>query len=156
MSSYKTVLAHINDERRATRLIEFATLFARAHDAHLIGLFVVPLPVVLNEWPDIAIADMIETQRKAYRDEAGRISEIFRDKTAQLSRPAEWRQQESQYATVAEALIQNARTVDIVIAPQPDSSWHLTNTLDGAETVIMESGRPVLVVPNAGNTSPTP
>ncbi|HMN38648.1 MAG TPA: universal stress protein [Hyphomicrobium sp.] len=154
--SYKTVLAHINDERRAARLIEFAALFAKAHDAHLIGLFVVPLPVVLNEWPDIAIAEMIESQRKSYREEGGRIEAIFNEKTAFLPRPAEWRQLESQYATVAEALVQNARMADIVIAPQADLSWHLTHTLDGAEAAIMESGRPVLVVPNAGDHQPTP
>ncbi|MCB1483512.1 MAG: universal stress protein [Hyphomicrobiaceae bacterium] len=154
--SYKTVLAHINDERRAARLIEFAALFAKAHDAHLIGLFVVPLPVVLNEWPDIAIAEMIEAQRKAYREEGERIAAIFEEKTAFLPRPAEWRQQESQYATVAEALVQNARMADIVIAPQADLSWHLTHTLDAAEAVIMEGGRPVLVVPNEGDPQPTP
>lgn len=154
--SYKTVLAHVNDERRAARLIEFAALFAKAHDAHLIGLFVVPLPVVLNEWPDIAIAEMIEAQRKSYREEGGRIAGIFKEKTSFLSRPAEWRQLESQYATVAEALVQNARMADIIIAPQADLSWHLTHTLDGAETAIMESGRPVLVVPNQGDPQPTP
>lgn len=154
--AYKTVLVHVNDERRAGRLISFAAEFAELHGAHLIGLFVVPLPVVLNEWPDIAIAEMIEAQRRAYRDEGKRIGNLFAEKTKLMSKPAEWRQVESQYATVADALVQNARMADITIALQADPKWHLTHTLDAAENAIMESGRPVLVVPNDGPADPNP
>ena len=154
--SYKTVLVHLNDERRAARLAGFAAAFAQAHDAHLIGLYVVPLPVVLNEWPDIAIAEMIEAQRKAYREEAKRVEAMFREKTSGLARPAEWRLVESQYATVADALVENARMADIAIVAQADSKWHLTHTLDAPEPAVMESGRPILVVPNAGDVQPTP
>lgn len=154
--SYKTVLVHLNDERRAARLIAYATEFAEAHNAHLIGVFIVPLPVVLNEWPDIAIAEMIEAQRKAYREEAERIATTFRSMTKNMSRPSEWRAVESQYATVADALVENARMADIVITAQADSKWHLTSTLDAPEAVIMESGRPVLVIPNAGDLQPKP
>lgn len=154
--SYKTVLVHLNDERRAARLAEFAVAFAQAHDAHLIGLYVVPLPVVLNEWPDIAIAEMIEAQRKAYREEAKRIETLFREKTSNLARPSEWRAVESQYATVADALVENVRMADIAILAQADAKWHLTHTLDAPEPAVMESGRPILVVPNAGDVQATP
>ena len=154
--SYKTVLVHLNDERRAARLASFAAEFAEAHGAHLIGLYVVPLPVVLNEWPDIAIAEMIEAQRKSYREEAERTGVIFREKTQAMSRPSEWRVLESQYATVAEVLVENARMADVVIVAQADAKWHLTMTLDAPEPAIMESGRPVLVVPNVGNPQAQP
>lgn len=154
--SYKTVLVHLNDERRAARLAGFAAAFAQAHDAHLIGLYVVPLPVVLNEWPDIAIAEMIEAQRKAYREEAKRVEAMFREKASGLARPAEWRLVESQYATVADALVENARMADIAIVAQADSKWHLTHTLDAPEPAVMESGRPILVVPNTGDVQATP
>lgn len=154
--SYKTILVHLNDERRAARLAGFAAAFAQAHEAHLIGLYVVPLPVVLNEWPDIAIAEMIEAQRKAYRDEARRIETMFREKTRGLARPSEWRAVESQYATVADALVETVRMADIAIVAQADSKWHLTHTLDAPEPAVMESGRPILVVPNAGDLEPTP
>lgn len=155
-NSYKTVLVHVNDERRADRLIAYAAEFAEAQGAHLIGLYVVPLPVVLNEWPDVAVAEMMETQRKAYREEGKRIAQKFRDKTKLMSKPAEWRQVESPYASVDQGVVQNARSADIVLAAQPDKSWHLTGTLDAAETAIMESGRPVLVIPNSGALSPSP
>jgi nucleotide-binding universal stress UspA family protein len=154
--SYKTVLVHVNDERRAGRLISYAAEFAEAHGAHLIGLYVVPLPVVLNEWPDIAIAEMIEAQRKAYRDEGQRIGEMFREKTRALSKPSEWRLIESQYATVSNALVQNARMADITIALQADHKWHLTHTLDAADNAVMECGRPVLVIPNDGTLAIAP
>ncbi|MEQ1715986.1 MAG: universal stress protein [Hyphomicrobium sp.] len=154
--SYKTILVHVNDERRAARLISFAAEFAETHGAHLIGLFVVPLPVVLNEWPDIAIAEMIEAQRKAYREEGQRAGELFRQTTARMSKPSEWRLVESQYATVSDALIQHARMADITLALQADHAWHLTHTLDAADSVVMECGRPVLVIPNDGTLRTVP
>lgn len=154
--AYRTVLLHVNDIRRAPRLIAYAAEFAEAQGAHLIGLFVVPLPIVLNEWPDIAIVEMIEAQRKAYRDEGHAIEAIFRDKTKRMSRPAEWSMIESQFSTASNTLIDHARSADVVIAPQPDEQWHLTSVLDCCETAMIEGGRPVLVVPNAGDVSPAP
>ena len=154
--SYKTVLVHVNDERRAGRLISFAAEFAETHGAHLIGIFVAPLPVVLNEWPDLAIAEMIEAQRKAYREESQRIGELFRDKTKLMSKPSEWRH--------SRARTPPSRTCSCISCPhgrhrialQPDYKWHLTSTLDAVENLILESGRPVLVVPDAGTPNPSP
>ena len=154
--AYKTVLVHLNNERRAARLIAFATEFAETHGSHLIGLFVVPLPVVLNEWPDIAIAEMIEAQRKAHRDEGKRVGALFREKTKHLSRPSEWRVADSQYATASDALVLNARAADIVIAPQADADWPLTHIFDVADAAILESGRPVLVIPSSGGVTASP
>lgn len=155
-NAYKTVLVHVNDERRADRLISFAAEFAEGQGAHLIGLFVVPLPVVLNEWPDVAVAEMMETQRKAYREEGKRVAEKFREKTKLMSKPAEWRLVESPYASVDQTVVQNARAADVVIVAQADKNWHLTTTLDATENVVMECGRPVLVVPNGGTPQPSP
>lgn len=148
--TYKTVLVHLNDERRAARLAGFAAQFAEAHGAHLIGIFIVPLPVVLSEWPDIAIAELIEAQRKSYRDEAKRVAAIFSDRTSGMSRPSEWRVIESQYPTVAECLVESARMADLLIAAQADPAWQYMQTFDAPETAIMEGGRPVLIVPNEG------
>lgn len=148
--AYATVLVHLNDERRAPRLLDFAIELAQAHSAHLIGLFVVPLPVVLNEWPDLAIAEMIENQRKSYRDEGRRIEALFRDRTRGLTKPAQWRLTDSQYSTAVGALVLHAHAADLVIVPEADPSWHLTHIFDVADAAIMESGRPFLVVPNAG------
>lgn len=156
MSAYKTVLLHVNDERRANALIDFAAEFAEGQGAHLIALYVVPLPVVLNEWPDVAVAEMIEAQRKAYREEGQRIAATFREKTKLMSKPAEWRLVESQYATVGDALVQHARMADVAIVAQADADWHLTRTLDAPESAVMESGRPVIVVPNGALARPDP
>ena len=155
-NTYKTILVHVNDERRADRVISYAAELAEGQGAHLIGLYIVPLPVVLNEWPDMAIAEMMEAQRKSYREEGKRVGEKFREKTKLMTKPAEWRLHESQFATVDDPLVQNAQSADLVIVAQADTAWHLSQTLDAPEAVIMQSGRPVIVVPNAGIVQPAP
>ena len=44
--SYKTILVHLNDERRVGQVVDVAAHIADENEAHLIGLYVVPSPVV--------------------------------------------------------------------------------------------------------------
>jgi hypothetical protein len=37
---YKTILVHLNDQRRAKKMLEPAVFLARRYNAHLIGLHV--------------------------------------------------------------------------------------------------------------------
>ena len=43
-----------------------------------------------------------------------------------------------------------ARAADLVVASQTDLDWAGTEDLDVADRLVIESGRPVLIVPNAG------
>ena len=40
--TYKTILLHVNDQRRVAGLVDAAAHLASRHQAHLIGLFVMP------------------------------------------------------------------------------------------------------------------
>lgn len=42
--AYKSILVHLNNERRVARLVDAAKLLALPSGAHLTGLFVVPPP----------------------------------------------------------------------------------------------------------------
>jgi nucleotide-binding universal stress UspA family protein len=53
-------------------------------------------------------------------------------------------------ADLAGIVIAHGRTADLIVASQADPEWDLSPVLEFPERLVMESGRPVLVVPYTG------
>lgn len=152
--SYKTILVHINDERRLPGLLRAAVVMAESQHAHLIGLSVIP-PVIIPAPSDIAIAipSMIEAHRDAYRLQDARMKVAFDQATQVQAAPgsftAEWRSLDAYHlASAVQMVMPLARAADLVIASQADPNWENTVMLDFADMLATDSGRPVLVIPN--------
>ena len=153
--SYRTILVHINDERRLPGLLRAATAIAERQRAHLIGLSVIP-PINIPATSDLAIAipAIIEAHRDAYRLEEARMKAVF-DKTTQTSASpgsftAEWRSLDAYHlASAVQMILPLARAADLIIASQADEQWEHSLMLDFPDMLATDSGRPVLVIPNA-------
>jgi nucleotide-binding universal stress UspA family protein len=147
--TYKTILVHVNDERRCDHLLKHATALAERFEAHLIGLFVAPQPLVMYaEWPSVGMADVIEEVRRAHADAGERMRINFNEATRTLARPSEWRFAQSLFANVGDDVIAAGRNADLIVASQADPEWHMSGDLDVPDRLAIESGRPVLVIPN--------
>lgn len=146
--SYRTILVHVNDERRCDRLLEQATVLADRFEAHLIGIFVAPQPLIYPEWPGAGLGEVIEQIRREHAATAERLRAKFNAATASLARPAEWRFEQSLMAGVAGDVIACGRSTDLIIASQTDPDWHMSSDMDVPDRLAIESGRPVLVIPN--------
>jgi nucleotide-binding universal stress UspA family protein len=152
--SYKTILLHVNDERRLPGLLKAATTLATQHHAHLIGLSVVP-PIFIPPASDIAISipSVIDAHRDAYRLEEKRMKTVFDTATSEAAAPgaftAEWRSVDAGHlASGIQVMMPVARTCDLIIASQVDQDWSSSTMLDFADELATDSGRPVLVIPN--------
>ena len=150
LMKYKTILVYLNDERRAGDLLDVATNIADRQSAHLIGLYVVPSGIYGS--PTHMGARLIESGRQSFRSEGQRIGDAFEKATRGRSLVAEWRVVEPphDHPGPAEIVLDNARVSDLVIAGQADDSWENSLLLDFPERIVLESGRPTLVVPHAG------
>jgi len=148
---YKTILVHCNDKRRIRTLLAPVLRLAEATEAHLIGLSVVPpvavIPTGVPGAPDTMVVDQ---HRKALRAEIPEMKAIFASAALGRGCVAEWREDDAGAGAVADRVLQYARAVDLVAVSQDDPDWPGSGHLDVAERLVMESGRPVLVVPNAG------
>ena len=146
--SYKTIVVHLNDERRVAGLIDAAMVIGQKADAHIIAVYV--MPPVPTYGPTAFGAGYIQAGLKAFRDEADRVHRAFEE--ASRGRPIvpEWRLVEPGERTVADCIIDHGRYADLIIVGQRDRSFDFSSVLDVPERIIVESGRPVLVVPNAG------
>lgn len=146
--SYKTILVHLNDERRVAGLIDAANNIGQRFDAHVIALYV--MPPIPTYGPTAFGAGYIEAGLKAFRDEADRVHKAFEEASRGRSIVPEWRLVEPGELTVADCLIEQARCSDLIILGQRDRTFDFSSVLDVPERIIIESGRPVLMIPNAG------
>jgi nucleotide-binding universal stress UspA family protein len=147
---YKTILVHINNQRRTQALLASAVNIARQNSAHLIGLSVVPPIIVAPDSYAGAPPIMIDGHREMYRAEEARCMSIFQKATAGQNFQVEWRSLDAGALVVAEIVISQGRTVDLIVVSQADKAWPSSVMLDATERIIIESGRPVLVIPNNG------
>jgi nucleotide-binding universal stress UspA family protein len=146
--TYKTILLHVNDERRVAGLVDAAAVLATRFDAHLIGLYVMP-PVPTYGVTSMG-AGMINTSLRTFREEASRIQAAFEKATKGLPFATEWRLVDARDPGVAETIMDHGRVCDLIIASQRDRDWDFSMLLDEPERLAIESGRPVLILPNKG------
>ncbi len=139
----KNILVHIDSGARSKIRLALAAALARRHGARLAGLFaqragphfvgVVPV------WPSEAYSRAAEASRTGF---AVAVAGVER---------AEWRDSNrGSDAEVLHAVVEAARCHDLVVLGQAAEDEHFVPE-DLVEHAIRESGRPVLVVPSAGN-----
>jgi nucleotide-binding universal stress UspA family protein len=146
--TYKTILLHVNDERRVAGLVEAAAVLATRYQAHLIGLYVMP-PVPTYGVTSVG-AGMIKASLGTFREEAKRVRAAFEHAAKGLPFMTEWRLVQARDPGVAETIMDHGRVTDLIIASQRDRDWDFSMLLDEPERLAIESGRPVLVIPHKG------
>ncbi len=144
--AFKDLLVHVDQTKACPTRLDAAIRIARAHEAHLTGLYVLPL-ISTPGYAEAQIPlEVIETQRKNMRADADKAEKVFREATGKAGIASEWRCVEDDFAR---ALSINARYVDLVLSGQDDRSDPMS--IGGlTERVVLEAGRPVLVIPYIG------
>ena len=146
--TYKTILLHLNDERRVGGLMDAAAYLATRHQAHLIGLFVMP-PIPAYGALSIG-AGIIKSGLASFRDEAKRVQAIFEEACKGRTFVSAWRLADNVQVAVAEVVLAHGRSCDLIIASQRDRCWDFAPLMDEPERLAIEGGRPVLLVPHSG------
>lgn len=149
--SYKSILVHLHDNTRRETLLAAATSLARDFDAHLIGLSVQPAIIVVPSMGG-GEAMVIEDHRQAYREEMGRLKMAFETSTQGQPFVGEWREVDPDYDHPITRILDHGRCADLIIASQKDPDWQYTEHLEAPDRLVLESGRPVLLMPNSEST----
>lgn len=147
--TYQTLLVHLNDVRRAERLLRPAIALAARGTAHLIGLHVVPHvipPTLLGVQIGAETTSAIKEQ---LADDGEAIRQLFLRMTAEANLDARWDSITAPTGDLAEAVMTRGRAADLIVASQADPHWTLAPIHDFPERLAIESGRPVLIIPNA-------
>ena len=147
--TYKTILVHLNDKRRAEALLEPAVQLATKYNAHLIGMHAyasVPASPVAIPYGSAVLGSIAGAERK----ESEELAAIFARMTAKKPFVAEWRAVKVPHVDLAAVVMDHGRAADLIVAGQTDPDWDLSPLMDFPERLALDSGRPVLVVPYVG------
>lgn len=142
----KTILVYVPSEKNAQATLEPVLKVAAPRNAHVIGLHVTPDLPVYGEFPAEVSQEVIERLQKAGNDAAAAAERAFDDALKSSPVTHEWRRYTASYVVGGDLIVQQGRSADLIVCGKPPEDvpdvWS-----DFAETAILRSGRPVLVVP---------
>lgn len=147
--SLKDILVHIDDRESTAARLKASLALAERHEAHLTALYVLARPY-LPAYAEVQIdTQILETQREQAAKAAAEAKQRFETAVAGSSAVTEWRQAEGDRA---ELLAQHGRYADLIVVGQirPDMIFQRD---DMPDRLIMEAGRPVLVMPHEGEAA---
>jgi nucleotide-binding universal stress UspA family protein len=151
--SYRTIVVHLDTSRHAHPRLEIAIRLARQFDAHLIGLFAVFSPDPRSLYIMSGTADYYVTHTALRHEQRGAIERLFHAELKRAEVAGEWIAADD---TAAHAVPVRARCADLIIAGQYDP--HDPESYVGdhfTESLVMSSGRPVMLVPYANGFATT-
>ncbi|WP_438392409.1 universal stress protein [Caballeronia sp. DA-9] len=147
--NYATMLVHIDDSLCSDARVDFAVELARKHNAHLIGLYIVCQDLLRPMFrPDESLD--LATNEKQAAQRLARARDYFTEAARRAGIASEWR---APPGPAVETAILHARHADLLIYGQRDpadpAAYIARNFPDD---VLLESGRPMILLPYAGNT----
>lgn len=144
----KDLLVYVDDSKANAARIDAAVRLAVEHDAHLTGLYVAPDQSMMTLYTEAHIpGEILEAQRQAAVERAGEAKKAFEAAAGKAGLSSEWRFVEGDFVRT---LSLHARYVDLLIMGQSDPSDDLSVTRGALEQILLDVGRPVLVIPYIG------
>ena len=120
--SYKTILVHLNDKRRAEALLEPAIQLATRYNSHLLGLHVyasMPAPPVPMGNASSVLGSVVAQERRNGEEAAATFSRM----TANGAFVPEWHLLKVPHANLATVVMEHGRAADLIMAGQTDPDW---------------------------------
>lgn len=150
--AYKTILVCLNEIARNPVLLDLTSDIAEKQNAHVIGLYVLPAVRIYPAVGPGMYAEVIEEFRESFKARSAEVRHQFDSHMQAKGLAAEWRFVDSRSPEIAATVIEHARQADLAVVSQvdPDSDSDSGIDIDFAERIVMDSGRPVLVVPAFG------
>ncbi len=145
---YKSILVHINDPRRAVSLIGAAKALGGGSGAHVTALHV--LPHLPSYGANAFGVGAIEAGLVAFRQHAANVREAVEAEAKSQGVAVDFNLFDPGEASVGDCVLDHARVADIVVAGQRDASFDYHRLLDVPDRLVLDAGRPVLMVPHAG------
>lgn len=145
---YRTLLAILQSEADAARVLDLAVPLAAKQGSHLIGLHAEALPIAVATPMGGPAVDLTTGADETVRARLAEMRRFFNERTRAQSVSFEWRGIENLTGDSAISGLESARAADLVIAQQvdPDAAG---SQVCNVESLLFESGRPVLFVPYA-------
>lgn len=149
--SFKDILVIVDTSKSCAARLDVAVQLAQDHGAHLTALFVRTMPHVPQFVMSQLGPEVADVQKRYAKEAAAAARKIFDAKTAGSGVSVEWREETG---LLIDQCLLHAKYADLVVAGQHDGDDD-TSAEGQAELLdhlVLEAGRPVLLVPYAGES----
>lgn len=143
----KTFVVNLNDTDNLDHLLGTCSSLAVRHGAHVTGVYIIPSVEVYAVYGGIAMADVVDAQRLRYQAMSKDVRKKFEHIMGLNSLSHEWRELDAMSSSIGREFAQQCRFADLGVIAQVDSNESCGVEPSFAEYVVMEAGRPVLLVP---------
>ena len=144
---FKTIVAILQNEQDAERVLDCAIPLATRFQSHLIGIHAEALPVPYTSATGFPDTEFLQVSADMSRERADKLQTLFLKYIENSGLSFEWRSLESFSGDSALTGISSVRTADLIIAAQRESGGDPSADVD---TLVYDAGRPVLVEPHSG------
>jgi nucleotide-binding universal stress UspA family protein len=144
---FKTIVAILQNEQDAERVLDCAIPLASRFESHLVGIHAEALPVPYTSATGFPDTEFLQVSADMNRERADKLQAVFLRRIEDSGLSFEWRSLESFSGDSALTGISSVRAADLIIAAQRDTGGDPSADVD---TLVYDAGRPVLVVPSAG------
>jgi nucleotide-binding universal stress UspA family protein len=151
--SYKTIVVHLDTSERAHPRLEIALRLAKHFSAHLTGVFAVFTPDPRSLYVMAGTAAYYGTHEEIRAERRAALERLFHAELRRADVAGEWVASDEPASL---AVPRAGRCADLIVAGQDDPEDPESYVGDFfPENLILSSGRPVLLVPNASNARST-
>lgn len=147
--AYRNLLVHVDDSRSSKARLEVAIDLAKAHGAHLTGLYVAIDPPLSSNMRAAVPAEFLVMVQEQARARAAEAKARFEATVKRAGLSADCRAEHCPYTRVPEVIALHARYSDLAILGQPNPDEGEVNVA-ATEDVVLSSGRPGLIIPFIG------
>jgi nucleotide-binding universal stress UspA family protein len=152
---FRTLLVHVNADAGSAARLKMAISLAQRFDATLIGLTAgipqLPIEVSSASLSAIAIGDLGEFDRKHLEAEFGKAGQSFEALTKDSGLETSWR---ATFEAPSAAIVEAGVAADLLVVGPGDHSLLSDLRSAAAGDIVMQTGRPVLVVPDSSESVP--
>jgi nucleotide-binding universal stress UspA family protein len=144
---YRDLLVHVDGSGAGRRRVQLAVELATLLEAQLSGLHVTPPVEVAHRYKPSHVASAAARLASRLASDCRTAATIFREETSHRVAGASWLEADGD---VVRGICDKARYADLVILGQHEHQGPAeTHPLPIAHSVVLQGGRPVLVVPPA-------
>ena len=144
---FKTIVAILQNEQDAERVLDCAIPLADRFESHLIGIHAEALPVPYTSATGFPDTEFLQVSADMNRERAEKLQALFLRQIEKSGLSFEWRSLESFSGDSALTGISSVRAADLILAAQRETGGDPSADVD---TLVYDAGRPVLVVPHEG------
>lgn len=144
---FKTIVAIVQSEQDAERVLDGAIALATRFQAHVIGVHAEALPMPYTSATGFPDTEFMQVSADLNKERSAKLRAVFQKKLQPSGLSFEWRAEETFSGDSALSSLGSVRAADLVVAAQREAGGD-TNADIGS--LIYDGGRPVLVVPHAG------